>query len=140
MPSLLGGSLEIILTVPLTSKKNKYSLNKHDLGLGSFLCRMNSVSESASKFKMEWILISGFYYYFSIKMAQKVEEAMRTMPTMPKLDSESWANSKYHKVFLISKKLDLILLNFYDFQVIFSSYKYNHINVYNLYEDNYYNF
>ena len=31
-------------------------------------------------------------------MAQKVEEAMRTMPSMPKLDSESWANSKYHKV------------------------------------------
>ncbi|XP_023338050.1 mitochondrial import inner membrane translocase subunit TIM14-like [Eurytemora carolleeae] len=31
------------------------------------------------------------------QMAQKVEEAMRTMPSMPKLDSESWANSKYHK-------------------------------------------
>lgn len=27
-------------------------------------------------------------------MAQKMEEAMKTMP---KLDSESWANSKYHK-------------------------------------------
>ncbi len=30
-------------------------------------------------------------------MAQKMEEAMKTMPTMPKLDSESWANSKYYK-------------------------------------------
>ena len=26
-----------------------------------------------------------------------MEEAMKTMPTMPKLDSESWANSKYYK-------------------------------------------
>jgi len=31
------------------------------------------------------------------QMAQKMEEAMKTMPAMPKMDSESWANSKYYK-------------------------------------------
>jgi len=30
------------------------------------------------------------------QMAQKMEQSVKTM-SMPKLDSESWANSKYHK-------------------------------------------
>ena len=124
LPSLHGRSLEItlILTDPLTYKKNKYELKYTWSCSGSVSLqdelRIRIKIQNGMDFNFWFVLL----LFFSIKMAQKVEEAMRTMPTMPKLDSESWANSKYHKVCYIYywKVLKIMLLsNFFGDTFIF---------------------
>ena len=109
-------------TVPLTYKKNKYELKYTWSCSGSV--SLQDELRIRIKIQNEMDFNFSLLLFFSIKMAQKVEEAMRTMPTMPKLDSESWANSKYHKVCYIYywKVLKIMLLsNFFGDTFIFFS-------------------